>query len=202
MNKKAWITKAEEKRIIEAYESVKGEIVPYGNEDHVYEIKTVRASGKGALALITIFPESDTENKHDYPRIFVRHSDAKGKRTFIDVWDRDYNGEIFFSYRNPSDVPVSDRDVIEEFRRKVSSLEGRISILNKKYQNINDTATVTKPAGRKPHPERLDEQARKVQNLIDQGLSEKDITERLGIGRATFYRMKKRVAGKEPEKNG
>lgn len=202
MNKKTWITKAEEKRIIEAYESVKGEIVPYGNEDHVYEIKTVRASGKGALALITIFPESDTENKHDYPRIFVRHSDAKGKRTFIDIWDRDYNGEIFFSYRNPSDVPVSDRDVIEEFRRKVSSLEGRISILNKKYQNINDTATVTKPAGRKPHPERLDEQARKVQNLIDQGLSEKDITERLGIGRATFYRMKKRVAGKEPEKNG
>jgi len=202
MKKKAWITKAEEKRIIEAYESVKGEIVPYGNEDHVYEIKTVRASGKGALALITIFPESDTENKHDYPRIFVRHSDAKGKRTFIDVWDRDYNGEIFFSYRNPSDVPVSDRDVIEEFRRKVSSLEGRISILNKKYQNINDTATITKPAGRKPHPERLDEQARKVQDLIDQGLSEKDITERLGIGRATFYRMKKRVAGKEPEKNG
>ena len=202
MKRKDWITKAEEKRIIETYESVKGEIIPYGNEDHVYEIATVRASRKGALALITIVPESDPEKKHDYPRIFVRHSDAKGRRTFIDVWDRDYNGEIFFSYRNPSDVPVSDRDVIEELRRKVSSLEGRISILNKKYQNINDTISMTKPAGRKPHPEKLDEQAKKVQELIDQGLSEKDITERLGIGRATFYRMKKRTTRKGPKENG
>ncbi|WP_078036812.1 helix-turn-helix domain-containing protein [Oribacterium sp. C9] len=40
---------------------------------------------------------------------------------------------------------------------------------------------------------KLDAQAAKVKELLDHGLGEKEITEQLQIGRATFYRMKKRL---------
>ncbi len=189
MKKKNWISKEEEQQIISTYELYKGEIVPYGNPDeNMYEITTVRKSGN--IALITISAEFSPDN--DYPRILVKHSDANGKRTFTDVWDRNWSGQLYWRFRNPADVPISDRDFIESLESKTSIAEGKVNLLQKKYQNLIDTTT-TKPSGRPPHPEKLDEQAARIKELLDQGLSEKEITEMLGIGRATFYRMKKRI---------
>ncbi len=190
--KKNWITKAEEQQIIKTYELHKGEIIPYGDEEnHQYEVTTVRKSGNKSLGLITISPEY-TDN-HDYPRILVAHSDAKGMRTFVDVWDRHADGTIYWRYRNPINVPISDRDYIEELKSELSYAKGKLSILQRQYQNIIETQSTTKPAGRKPNPEKLDDQAKKIKELIDEGLGEKEIINKLGIIRSTYFRKKKRL---------
>lgn len=196
MSKGDWITKSEEQQIIRTYEGFKGEIIPYGEpNEHTYEITTVRKAGKQSLGLISIRPDFDPNSK-EMPRIFVSHSDAKGKRVFIDVWDRDYDGKLYWRFRNPIDVPISDREKIRELETKVNQLEGRLMILQRKYQNvepISGTESTPKPFGRPAHPEKLDEKAAKIQELIDKGLSEKEILEQLCIGRTTFYRLKRRI---------
>ncbi len=193
MKRENWITKAEEKVIISTYEGFKGEIIPYGDpNDHMYEITTVRRAGDRSLGLITIKSEYIPEQK-EQPRILVQHSDAEGKRTFTDVWERNSLGKLYWKYRNPVGVPISTRDAIDEKEHEISTLKGKLSILEIKYQKLIETAGATKPAGRPSHPEKLDAQAARVKELINQGLSEKEITEQLGIGRATYYRMKKRV---------
>ena len=50
----------------------------------------------------------------------------------------------------------------------------------------------TKPAGRKPHPEKLDERADQIHKLISEGKTDKEVMKELGISRATYYRTKKR----------
>ena len=181
--------KKEEQQIICTYELYKQKIIPYGDSaDHMYKITTVRKSGDKSLGLITISAEY-TDN-HDYPRILVAHSDAKGKRTFIDVWDRHVDGTIYWKYRNPINVPISDRDYIEALKTKLSQAEGKISILQRKYENIIETQSTTKPAGRKPNPEKLDDQAMRIKELIDEGLGEKEIINKLCISRSTYFRMK------------
>ena len=111
-------------------------------------------------------------------------------RTFVDVWDRHADGTLYWKYRNPINVPISDRDYIEELKTKLSQAEGKILILQKKYQNIIETQSATKPAGRKPNPEKLDDQAMRRKELIDEGLGEKEIINKLCISRSTYFRMK------------
>ena len=141
MSKGNWITKAEEKLIISTYEGYKGEIVPYGEpNEHQYEILSVRKSGEGRIGLITIKPEFNIDKPdEDKPRILVAHSDSTGKRTFVDVWDRDYIGKLYWRFRNPINIPISDRERITELENENSRLQGRILILKKKYQNIIET---------------------------------------------------------------
>ncbi|OON85021.1 hypothetical protein BXO88_14305 [Oribacterium sp. C9] len=67
--------------------------------------------------------------------------------------------------------------------------------MERKYLRLLNTKAEIKPAGRKANPKKLDVQAGKVKELQDQGLSEKEITEQLYIGRAIFYRMKRRLRG-------
>ncbi len=139
ITKRNWITKSEEKQIITAYEGFKGEIIPYGDtNEHMYEITTVRKAGDRSLGLITIMSDYDPEQK-ELPRILVRHSDANGKRTFTDVWDRDYKGKIYWRFRNPAGTPISDRDYIRELEHKVSAAEGRALRFQREYQDIVDT---------------------------------------------------------------
>ncbi len=179
---KKWIAKAEEKQIIKAYEYYKGEIVPYGDIPHTYEVLTVRKTGNGCLSLIRIMEEQDRLSKS--PRILVRHTDSKGFHTFTDVWERDEKGNLYWKFRNPSNVPLSDREAIALY-------EEEMAVMRREYHKIIDTKH--KPAGRRPHPEILDEKARKVHELILKGYKEKEITEMLGIGRATYYRLKRRL---------
>lgn len=179
---KKWITKAEEKQIIQTYELYKGEIVHYQDKEHIYEITTVRRSGRKKCALIKVEPEADPYI-HDMPRIMVRHSDSNGQTIFVDVWDRDTEGKLYWKYRNPINVPLSDREAIRQIEEKMDRIK-------KEYQKIKETK-VTKPAGRKPHPEKLDENARKIRDLLEQGYKEKDIIKKMKISRATYYRYKK-----------
>ncbi len=193
--RKTWITKEEEKMIISTYALHSGEIVPHGDPtEHQYEILSACHSRTGLRGLIAIRPEFSIDKPiEDKPRILVSHSDSTGKIVFRDVWERDFEGKLYWRFRNPINIPISDRDRIVELENENSMLKGRLLILEKKYQHIIDTVAVTKPAGRKPNPEKLDAQAAKVKELLDQGLGEKEITEQLQIGRATFYRMKKRL---------
>ena len=193
--RKTWITKEEEKMIISTYALHSGEIVPHGDPtEHQYEILSACHSRTGRCGLITIRPEFSIDNPmEDKPRILVSHSDSTGKIVFKDVWERDFEGKLYWRFRNPINIPISDRDRIVELENENDRLKGKLMILEKKYQNIIDTIDVAKPAGRKPNPEKLDAKAATIKELLDQGLSEKEITEQLHIGRATFYRMKKRL---------
>lgn len=176
-----WITKAEEARIIEAYSIRKGDIKPHDKLAHTYVYQP--AAKTGSLALIRIEQEPHRIDGTT-GRIIVRHSDATGKTVAVDAWVKDREGVYQWFCRNPTDMPLSDKAVIEDYERQMAGMQ-------EQYQKFKDIR-VTKPAGRKPHPEKLDDQARKVQELIDQGKKEKEIIEELEISRATYYRAKRR----------
>ncbi len=89
--------------------------------------------------------------------------------------------KLYWKFRNPADVPLSDREAVAQYEEEMEAMR-------REYHKFTDTKT--KPAGRKPHPEKLDEKAQKIRELSDKGLKEKEITEMLGIGRATYYRLK------------
>ena len=193
--RKKWITKEEEKMILRTYRLHNREIVPWGDpRDHQYEILPIRRTGKDRAAIISIRAEFNPEKPfEEKSRIIVSHSDSFGKVTFRDIWDRDSSGKLYWRFRNPVKVPISDREEIDNLEFTIEQLAEKVDFWEKKYRHLYNTMVETKPAGRPPHPEKLDEQAAKVKELLNQGLGEKEITEQLQISRATFYRMKKRI---------
>ena len=179
---KKWITKTEEARIVDAYSIRKGDIKPHDKLAHTYVYQP--AAKAGSLALIRIEQEPH-QIDGTTGRIIVRHSDATGKTVAVDAWAKDRDGVFQWVCRNPAGMPLSDKGVMEDYERQMAEMQ-------EQYQKLKNTR-VTKPAGRKPHPEKLEEQTKKVQALIGQGKKEREIIEELGISRATYYRAKRRL---------
>ena len=180
---KKWITKAEENRIIDAYSIRKGDIKAHEELEHTYIYQPAARAGKAAQIRLEqeLHPIDGTTG-----RILVRHSDNSGKTVAVDAWAKDRDGVYQWICRNPAGMPLSDQAIIEDYERKMDAMRAE-------YHKIKDTK-ITKPAGRRPHPEKLDEQSKRVHELIDQGKKEQEITKELGISRATFFRAKKRIS--------
>ena len=119
--RRKWITKAEERQILRAYERYAGEFQPYEDVEHFYEIPGVRKV-TGRIAGIR-FEKEPKPMIGKNARIFVHHTDGKGLIMFIDVWERDKDGKLLWKYRNPANLPLSDREVIKEYEREIEYLE-------------------------------------------------------------------------------
>lgn len=182
---KKWITKKDEKSIIAAYSIRPGDIIPYELE-HTYEYVPAVKAGKAAM--ISLKPE--IKGSVITGRVIVSHSDSEGRIVCVDVWRKDDQGIFRWFCRNPADKPLSDYEVFND-------LERQIDLMKSEYRKLKDTtAKSTKPAGRRPNPAKLNEQAKQIQELINKGLKEKEILKIMKISRATYYRAKKRSLNK------
>lgn len=209
---KKWILKKEIVKILETYSIRKDEFQQMGEMEYCY----VSSYVKGYMVTLSEELYSDTKTG----RIIVFHTQSNGKRTFQDVWERDRDGNLQFRFRNPWNLPLSDADYIKDLEEQNERLKVEGKILQKelealKSQKINND---TKPdimeneqriaelkaeleklqkhnargAGRKPSKSRMDA-VKKVKSMLDAGISDVEIMEKLQISRATFYRYKRSI---------
>lgn len=197
---KKWITKAEVTRIIETYSIRKDEFEPVSNINYCYQSKLIKGY------MITLSEEQNNIEKTG--RIIVTHTQDNGKRTYIDVWERDKNNNLQFRFRDLWNQPLSDTEYIKDLEQQLEELrQAGIKLqeqLQENHKLIIDTCEPIqqqepdKPkhnergAGRKPSQERLNA-IEQMQALLKSGMSGQDIMNRLGISRATFYRYKKSI---------
>lgn len=197
---KKWITKSEIAQIINTYSIRKDEFEPVSNINYCYQSKLIKGY------IITLSEEQNNIEKTG--RIIVMHTQDNGKRTYTDVWERNKDNNMQFRFRDLWNQPLSDAEYIKDLERQIEELKQAgiklQSQLQENHKLIIDTCEPIqqqeqhKPkhnergAGRKPSQERLNA-IEQMQELLESGMSEQDIMNKLGISRATFYRYKKSI---------
>lgn len=197
---KKWITRAEVTKIIDTYSVRKNEFEQVSNINYCYQSKLIKGY------MITLSEEQNNIEKTG--RIIVTHTQDNGKRTYIDIWERDKDNNLQFRFRDLWNQPLSDAEHIKDLERQIEELrQAGIKLQSQLQENhklIIDTCRPIqqqeqhKPkhnergAGRKPSQERLNA-IEQMQALLKSGMSEQDIMNKLGISRATFYRYKKNI---------
>lgn len=156
--------------------------------------------------MITLSEEQNNIEKTG--RIIVTHTQDNGKRTYTDVWERNKDNNLQFRFRDLWNQPLSDVEYIKDLERQIEELRQAGIKLQSQLQENHKLITDTyepiqqqeqhKPkhnergAGRKPSQERLNA-IEQMQALLESGMNEQDIMNKLGISRATFYRYKKSI---------
>lgn len=211
--KKKLITKAEITQIVKTYSLRKDEFSPVQGLENSF----MSSLAKGYM--ITIAPEEDTQGATG--RILVTHSQWNGRRTFVDIWDRDKNEKLIFRFRNLSDHLPSDREYIHDLEQQneellrelkeqreqhksqklindtekdswIVELEKEIEALRQENQKlINDTPKHNARGAGRKPSPERQENIEKVKALLDEGCSDADIMRKLQISKATYYRYKR-----------
>ena len=116
--KKKWITKLDITKILKTYSIRKDEFQPVGNQEYFFQSQIIKG--------YTIKISQETIDSPDYfrktGRIIVSHAQSNGKRTYVDVWERDQNGDLQFRFRNLWNQPLSDADYIKDLEEKNEQL--------------------------------------------------------------------------------
>lgn len=116
--KKKWITKSEILKLLKTYSIRKDEFQPVGESGYFFQNQMIKG--------YTIKISRETIDAPDYfrktGRIIVSHAQSNGKRTYIDIWERDRNGDLQFCFRNLWNQPLSDADYIKELEEKNDQL--------------------------------------------------------------------------------
>ena len=116
--KKKWITKSEILKLLKTYSIRKDEFKSVGESEYFFQSQIVNG--------YTINISQETIDAPDYyrktGRIIVSHAQSNGKRTYVDVWERDQNDDLQFRFRNLWNQPLSDADYIKELEEKNDQL--------------------------------------------------------------------------------
>jgi hypothetical protein len=116
--KKKWITKSEILKLLKTYSIRKDEFQPVGESGYFFQSQII----KGYMIKIS----QDTIEAPDYfrktGRIIVSHTQSNGKRTYVDVWERDRNDNLQFRFRNLWNQPLSDADYIKDLKKENEQL--------------------------------------------------------------------------------
>lgn len=116
--KKKWIAKSEILKLLKTYSIRKDEFKPVGESEYFFQSQVVNG--------YTINISQETIDAPDYfrktGRIIVSHTQSNGKRTYVDVWERDRNDNLQFRFRNLWNQPLSDADYIKELEEKNDQL--------------------------------------------------------------------------------
>lgn len=115
---KKWVTKSEISKILKTYSIRKDEFQPVGESGYFFQSQMVKG--------YTIKISQETIEAPDYfrktGRIIVSHSQSNGKRKYVDVWERDQNGNLQFHFRNLWNQPLSDADYIKDLEKENEQL--------------------------------------------------------------------------------
>lgn len=118
---KKWIKKAEITKILNTYAITKGEFEQVSNINYCYQSKLVKGY------MIKLSEEQNDVEKTG--RIIVTHTQSNGKKTYVDVWERNQNNELQFCFRNLWNQPLSDQEHIK-------SLEYQVEILRQAWKDM------------------------------------------------------------------
>ena len=111
--KRKWITKAGISKILKTYSIRKNEFQPVGESGYLFQSSLVN----GYVIQIeqeTIKGEKTVKTN----RILVTHSQSNGKKTYVDIWHHDPNGDLQFRFRNLWNQPPADADYIQELEQQ------------------------------------------------------------------------------------
>lgn len=113
---KKWILKTEISQILNTYSVNKDEFETVKDEkfEHYYKNKFV----KGYFIEICDEIEKSTRTG----RIIVKHIKPNGKIKFFDIWERNKEGKIEFTFRNLSNQPISDADYIRDLNEEIKKM--------------------------------------------------------------------------------
>lgn len=116
---KKWITKSEISKLLKTYSIRKDEFQPVKESGYFFQSQIIKG--------YTLTISQETINAPNYfkktGRIIVSHTQFNGKRTYVDVWERDRNGDLQFCFRNLWNQPLSDADYIKELEEKNDQLQ-------------------------------------------------------------------------------
>lgn len=116
---KKWITKFEISKLLKTYSIRKDEFQPVKESGYFFQSQIIKG--------YTLTISQETINAPNYfkktGRIIVSHTQFNGKRTYVDIWERDRNGDLQFCFRNLWNQPLSDADYIKELEEKNDQLQ-------------------------------------------------------------------------------
>ncbi len=106
--------------------------------------------------------------------------------------------EFLETERKTHENTIRKRDERESaLRGKIQELLKENEELKESIKKINDTASSTKKAGRKPKPqEAIQGQLKELMTLLDEGKKEKEICAAMKVSRATYFRLKRMLKEK------
>lgn len=170
-------------KILDAYSLRRGEFEPVDGAEGHYKSRF-----PGINYYIGI--EWEFDGAEYTGRILARHADSTGKRTFTDTWEKDSTGAFIWMYRNPTSVPLSDREAIKDLQRELDAVKTAARSLK------NDVETVKKDspaAGRPKETAKQQETAAEIKRRLDAGQTDGEIMDALQLSRATYYRRKRQA---------
>ncbi|MCM1235878.1 MAG: hypothetical protein NC489_37785 [Ruminococcus flavefaciens] len=219
--KKAWITKSEITKILKTYSIRPDEFQPIDRSPYSYSYQSQYA--KGYVISIRAEELKAEHYHEETGRILVSHTQQDGRKTFMDVWEHDKNNKLEFKFRNLWNQPLSDADYVKQIEQDNAELNKaglelqqalkefksqshknietdmekqtlleQIQALKQENQQLKEKIGNAKKAGRPLSQERMGA-VRRMQELMSQGCSDKEIMETLDISRATYFRYKKSI---------
>lgn len=100
-------------------------------------------------------------------------------------------------YEPPQGSPEQLQQEITFLKSENKALQAQVSALTEKYEGLLEkTKHNARGAGRKPDPQHLDSQAKKVQELLDAGKTPVEVQKIMGISRSSFFKYKKSTQAK------
>ena len=213
------------KIILGAYSITPGEFerVEDVPEKNVYR-STLFQKSKEQRYWIEIAQEKDAFTHEPTGRILVTHSDSHGNITFTDIWEMPDVGGLVWRYRNPFNVPLSDRQIIADLQAEIERIK---ALYQKQIEAMGGTSGGTSTAGaadrahgtqsqkiptaiietkgdgrkaqgKKGRPYETAKQrevAEEIRALLKAGFTDKEIMDKLKMSKATYYRRKQQIKG-------
>lgn len=217
---KKWITKKEIEKLIRSYSVRPNEFEPFGNEGYSFKSRYAKGytisleqeiqhgnektgrilvshtKGNGERTYCDIW-EWDFERNLQFvfrnPRNvpFTDYSCIHDLETQIkELKEAGCNRQN--QLKDSPETPGHLQQELNLLKIENETLRNQVSSLEKKVQElINKTQHNARGAGRKADPQKLEDQAKKLQSLLADGKSASEIQETMGISRSTFFRYKK-----------
>lgn len=220
---KKWITKKEIEKLIKSYSVRPNEFEPFGTEGYSFKSKYAKGytisleqelqhgsektgrilvshtKGSGERTYCDIW-EWDFDRNLQFvfrnPRNvpFTDYSYIHDLETQIKELKEAGHNQQCQSEESPETLSQLQQE-IHFLKTENESLRSQAASLEKELQKlINKTQHNARGAGRKADPQKLENQAKKVQSLLSDGKSAVEIQEIMGISRSTFFRYKKLAA--------
>jgi len=131
MPRKKWITKKETTDILRSYNIRTDEFEQAGTDEYFFKSKYIRG--------YTISIQSETQyGDVNTGRIVVSHTRSNGKRTFLDVWERNAENKLQFVFRNPWNRPLTDYEYIKDLENQISEMKETRQKLESKAKEYQD----------------------------------------------------------------
>ena len=221
---KKWITKKEIEKLIRSYSVRPNEFEPFGTEGYSFKSRYAKGytisleqelqhGGEKTGRILVSHTKGNGERTYcdiwewDFDRNlqfvfrnprnvpFTDYSYIHDLETQIKEL-KEAGNNLQNQLKDSPETPDCLQQELNFLKIENETLRNQVSSLEEKFQKlINKTQHNARGAGRKADPQKLEEQAQKLQSLLEDGKSVSEIQEVMGISRSTFFLYKKLITG-------